>query len=323
VRAAQVALLGECMLELSPAGDGGADAGYRLGVAGDTFNTAVALARLGCNPEYLTGLGQDRHSKYILERAAVLGVGTSSIQRSEHLQPGLYMIDNDSRGERYFSYWRRDSAAHQTLREPALLLPLLDNARQVKRFYLSGISLALCEAPGRQTLWAWLDQYRAGGGSVIYDSNYRKALWPDLSEAREAHFEMLERVDIFLPGVEDELLLRDLPDKSALTDALAALPIPEVVLKDGGSQVLLFEKGAGAAQARAFGTSPVERVVDASGAGDAFNGAYLAARIRGLNPVAAVGYACRVAAEVIQHRGAILPASGWTPLAAELRQLSA
>ena len=312
----QCAVLGECMLELSPAD---ADGCFSLAAAGDTYNTAVALAQLGIRVEYLTGLGTDNHSDFILNSAADFAVGTHGIQRSEHLSPGLYLIANDDRGERYFSYWRRDSAAHQTLRDPALLLPLLDGACNAERLYLSGITLALCEAAGRQSLWAWLAEFRAGGGVVIYDSNYRTPLWRDLASAREAHRQMLEHTDIFLPGVADELLLQGLRDKLALTNFLAKLPVPEVILKHGSEQVLFFMGG----KMDSVETRAVPAVVDASGAGDAFNGGYLAARIRGLSRHQAVMFAGDVAATVIQQRGAVLAVSEWQPLRDKLLELTA
>lgn len=313
----EIVVLGECMLELSPSPDKREH--FALAAAGDTFNTAVALAQLGCKPEYLTGLGQDRHSEFILQRARELGVGTVHIQRSDHLQPGLYLIDNDAEGERYFSYWRRHSAAHQALREPSLLMPLLDSAVDARRLYLSGITLALCEVWGRQALWAWLQEFRSSGGQVIYDGNYRSTLWPDLSTAQEVHAQMLEHTDIFLPGVDDELILHGLSNKSVLTSLLLGLQIPELVLKDGGDGVTLFEN----ADITAIDTVPVARVVDASGAGDAFNGGYLAARMQGLNPAPAAGFACQVAAAVIQHRGAVLPPPAWQPLRDKLQELTA
>jgi 2-dehydro-3-deoxygluconokinase len=48
-------------------------------------------------------------------------------------------------------------------------------------------------------------------------------------------------------------------------------------------------------------------VVDTTAAGDAFNAGFLAARARGQEPLTAAQSANRVAALVIQHRGAILP----------------
>ena len=49
------------------------------------------------------------------------------------------------------------------------------------------------------------------------------------------------------------------------------------------------------------------RPVDTTGAGDSFNGAYLAARLTGLTPVAAVRHAQAVSAQVVTERGALLP----------------
>jgi 2-dehydro-3-deoxygluconokinase len=47
--------------------------------------------------------------------------------------------------------------------------------------------------------------------------------------------------------------------------------------------------------------------IDTTAAGDSFNGGYLAARLNGLGPVEAARFGGRVAAAVIQHRGAIIP----------------
>jgi 2-dehydro-3-deoxygluconokinase len=48
-------------------------------------------------------------------------------------------------------------------------------------------------------------------------------------------------------------------------------------------------------------------VVDTSGAGDSFNGAYLAARLRGLSSPEAARAGLAMAATVVGHPGAIIP----------------
>ena len=50
-----VASIGECMIELKQAGGGL----YSRGYGGDTLNTAVYLARLGVEVDYITALGDD------------------------------------------------------------------------------------------------------------------------------------------------------------------------------------------------------------------------------------------------------------------------
>lgn len=314
--ARSIALLGECMLEFSPAADSGrqSEQQYRLGVAGDTYNTAVALAQLGCESQYLTALGEDPHSDFIIDSARNWGVNTEVIQRRGQQTPGLYLIANDAAGERYFTYWRSNSAARASLSDPASLQQLLDSMAPAQWFYLSGISLALCEHQGLKTLLTWLQGHRDRGGKVIYDSNYRAALWEGPAAAAAAQQQVLEHVDVYLPGVEDELVLRDLPNKLALTSELRSLTAMEIVLKDGGNQMLLFEEGA----EQKLTPSRVDSVVDTTGAGDAFNGGYLAARLRGLGMAAAASFASEVAAATINHRGAVLPIARWQALSQRL-----
>ena len=65
-----------------------------------------------------------------------------------------------------------------------------------------------------------------------------------------------------------------------------------------------------ATEGRDIATIPVERVpqVDTTAAGDSFNAAYIAARVEGREQEEAVYYAQKLAASVIQYRGAIIPA---------------
>ena len=159
--------------------------------------------------------------------------------------------------------------------------------------------------------------HRDRGGRVVYDSNYRAALWEGPAAAAAAQQQVLEHVDVYLPGVEDEHILRDLPNKLALTSELRSLTETEIVLKDGGNQMLLFEEGA----EQKLTPTKVDSVVDTTGAGDAFNGGYLAARLRGLGMAAAASFASEVAAATINHRGAVLPVARWQALSQRLENI--
>src|SRR3954470_2722785 len=89
----RVVAIGEVMIELSRGGDG------RFGMAcgGDTFNTAVYLARAGIDVAYATALGDDPYSNNIVSMATAEGVKTDLILRVPGRQPGLYMIETDSK----------------------------------------------------------------------------------------------------------------------------------------------------------------------------------------------------------------------------------
>ncbi|MDB5419025.1 MAG: kdgK, partial [Phenylobacterium sp.] len=103
---ARVVAIGECMVELSLAGEGEA----RVGYGGDTFNAAVYLRRLGVETSYATAIGRgDPFSTGILRRMAQEGLDASLVALAEGRLPGLYAIERDAAGERRFHYWRSEA----------------------------------------------------------------------------------------------------------------------------------------------------------------------------------------------------------------------
>lgn len=83
--------LGECMIELSQAGNGL----LRQGFAGDTLNTAWyarALLPAAWAVDYATVLGHDPASDQMLAELAAAGIGTGRIARHPTRVPGLYLI---------------------------------------------------------------------------------------------------------------------------------------------------------------------------------------------------------------------------------------
>src|ERR1700710_404140 len=110
----RVICVGEVMVELAR----GADNRYGLGFGGDTFNTAVYLARAGVPTGYATALGDDPYSGKLLDFANAEGVATDLMLQVPGRMPGLYLIETDTAGERQFHYWR-DSAPARDLFELA------------------------------------------------------------------------------------------------------------------------------------------------------------------------------------------------------------
>src|SRR5262245_50700170 len=178
----RVASVGECMIELSQAGDGL----LRRSWGGDTLNTAVYLARLGVTVDYVTALGDDPLSDEMVAAWKAEGVGTARVVRVPGRLPGLYLISTDAAGQRRFDYWR-DSAPARLLFD----LPETDETvaalARYNLVYVSGISLALYGDSGRARLFEALDAARARGGRVAFDTNFRSRLWLDHALARVAY----------------------------------------------------------------------------------------------------------------------------------------
>lgn len=293
-----VQAIGECMVEVTrDSGDA------RISYSGDTYNTAVYLARsaaarqIPVDVRYLSGLGEDAESDLMRSRWQAEGVGDDALVLPGR-RPGLYMITTDEHGERTFSYWRTGSAAAAMFAETDWV-GRVDGAY----VYLSGITLQLTSAVSRAQLVARLASLRTTGTRVVFDSNYRPQGWASREAARAAMDEVLRVTDIALVTWEDEHALTGCDDVRASVDRLTGLGVEEVVVKEGPKGAWVLEDG----QLAHIGTRAVEPV-DTTAAGDSFNGAYLAARIAGDAPCGAAEAGNALASEVIRHRGAIIDA---------------
>ena len=103
--------LGGCMLELN----GAPGSSWATAYGGDTLNTCVYLSRLGISTTFLSALGDDASSDWLLQQWRQEGIDTRWVRRIPGAKPGLYWIHLDDSGERTFSYWRGESAARQVL----------------------------------------------------------------------------------------------------------------------------------------------------------------------------------------------------------------
>jgi 2-dehydro-3-deoxygluconokinase len=290
----KVAAIGEAMIELSLDGDMAA-----VGVAGDTLNTAIYLKRSApdVQVDYVTRLGTDSFSTRIRDFIAAQGVGTDAIEIDPSGTPGLYAITTDAGGERSFTYWRDTSAARAVI--SGRTGSYFGGLAGYDVIYISGISMAILPVSTRTALIDWLSAFRARGGRVVYDSNYRPGLWPDVATARTVTAAMWALADIALPSVDDEHLLTG-DTAEAVAARFVALG-KTGALKRGPLGPLCLVTGTAADYA------PAARVVDTTAAGDSFNGAYLGAALTGSDQAAALQAGHDLASRVVGHRGAIMP----------------
>jgi 2-dehydro-3-deoxygluconokinase len=289
----RIVIVGEGMVELSRAeGDL-----WRLGYGGDTLNTAIHLARLGQDVRYVTALGEDPFSDGLLRDWAGEGIDTSLIRRDPTRMPGLYAISTDASGERSFAYWRGESAARRTLSLPGAEA-VMAAVEQADLLLFSLITLAILDDEGRDRLIALADRVRARGGRVAFDGNYRPRLFRDRQEAQNLCRRAVSICDIGLPTLEDEAMLNGATSAADVQAHWQGLGAGEVVVKLGVDGCLLSDVGI---------VPPPERLSprDTSGAGDAFNAGYLAARLDGLSPAEAALRGHRLAGWTVMRSGAI------------------
>ena len=289
--------IGECMVELAAVDDGL----FRQGFAGDTFNTAwYARRALGSEwrVQYFTAVGDDPVSARMLDFMSAGGVDTSPIARRTGQAPGLYMIDLKD-GERSFTYWRDTSAAKTLADDVEALRRAIGEADAI---YFSGITLAILSPEARTRLLHELAAAKASGKMVAFDSNIRLRLWPDVADLRASIGAAGAVTSLGLPTVPDEAEVFGETDAAAVVRRYRAAGVEEIVVKAGHDAALVV---AGVDETL-VPPEKVETIIDTTGAGDSFNGAYIAARLQGEAPEAAARLAHARAARVIQSYGALV-----------------
>jgi len=285
--------LGEPLVEFNQTrGEGGA---YLHGFGGDTSNCAIAAARLGARAAYVTRVGDDAFGRQFVELWRREGVDVGGVGVDPDAPTGIYFVVHGPRGHE-FSYLRAGSAASR-LRPADLPLEVV---RASKVLHVSGISQAI-SASACDACFLAMESARGSGVKISYDTNLRLKLWP-LARARAIIRASLALADWALPSLEDAALLfgRDQPD--AIVDACHADGAPLVVLRCGAAGCVVSD---GRRRERIAGHRVA--AVDATGAGDCFDGAFAARLVAGDDPFTAARYANAAAALATTGYGAVAP----------------
>lgn len=297
----KVACIGEAMVELAL--DAGRPECAHVGFAGDTLNTAIYLKRSApeLDVSYVTRLGRDAFSAQMTDFIENEQIRTDAISFSDTRTPGLYAITTDAAGERSFAYWRGQSAARDLFScEDGMSFAALEG---FDILYFSAITLAILSPQVRAGLADWLVTYRRQtGGRVVFDSNFRPALWSDGQQARDTISEFWRLTDIALPSIDDEMAIFADQDEAGVLARLAGYGIKAGALKRGDQGPVSLSDEAAGGPFRA-----ATKVVDTTAAGDSFNGGYLGAILTGASQKSALVAGHDLAAKVVGVKGAILP----------------
>lgn len=285
-----VLTVGEPMAEFS---HGGSDT-YCLGYGGDVLNVAVAVSRLGGQSGIACRLGNDYFGEKILRFLNDEKVNVASVQIDDGGYTGSYFIHHTENGHA-FHYQRNKSAASHWGPSDAGALAI----DHVSIVHFSGISQAISVSSnaGCDTLLA---KAEAAGKTIAYDPNFRPQLW-SLDTARDGLEKVLKYKPVLLPGLDDARQLTGLDDPEEIARTFIAKGASVVALTAGDHGVYVGD------------TSGVTRIpgipahcVDASGAGDCFDGAFLVRIAKGDSPVKAAQFGNIAAAMSVAKHGAAI-----------------
>ncbi len=296
--------IGEPLFELNqPRGE----AIFREGHGGDTSNCAIAAARQGASVAYVTAVGADQFGDSFLRLWQEEGVDTSAVKKSPVAHTGLYFITHGPDGH-VFSYMRAGSAASRLTPED---MPA-DMIRNARILHASGISQAISSSAA-DAVFAAMRIARAAGVTVSYDTNLRLRLWP-LDRARAIIHAAVALADIVRPGIEDARHLTGLVDPDEIVDFYLAMGARIVALTLGPDGAIVATP-----ERREVIPAIAVRLIDATAAGDMFDGAFLAEYLRTGDPFDAGRYANMAAALSTEGYGAVAPMPHRAAVEAALR----
>jgi 2-dehydro-3-deoxygluconokinase len=291
----EIVSIGECMVEFFCDGPMAQAATFTKACGGDTLNLLVAASRLGSSTGYVTRVGDDPFGRFLLEAWRTEGIDTACAPLVPGFN-GIYFISLLEGGEREFTYYRKASAPSRMT--PDDLDP--DYLGSAKIVHSSGITQAISPS-ARATVRRAFSIARDRGAKVSFDPNVRPKLW-SVEEAREAFEEVLPHVDILLLGAPEESQALGLPaDAEGVIRACRDRGVRVVVVKAGGQGVVVGT----ADQVRRVPAYSAGPIVDTTGAGDAFDGAFLHGFCAGMHAFEAARLGAVVAGLKCRGRGAV------------------
>jgi 2-dehydro-3-deoxygluconokinase len=284
--------IGEPLFELNQARG---ETVFRSGYGGDTSNAAIAAARQGAKVGYVTTVGADQFGDAFRALWQAEGIDVSAVKKSPVAHTGLYFVTHGPDGH-VFSYMRAGSAASRMTADD---MPV-EAIKAAKVVHASGISQAISSSAA-DAVFAALRTARAAGVAVSYDTNLRVRLWP-LDRARAVIHAAAGLADILRPSLDDARQLTGLDDPDRIVDFYLSVGPKIVALTLGADGALVATR-----EKRERVPAWPAKLVDATGAGDMFTGAFLVEYLRTGDPFAAGRYANIAAALSTEGYGAVAP----------------
>ncbi|MBZ4665330.1 PfkB family carbohydrate kinase [Mahella sp.] len=237
---------------------------FQKAPGGAPANVACAVSRLGGTSAFIGKLGADAFGDFLLDTLINAGVNINYVSRTDQANTALAFVSLKADGDREFMFYRNPSA------DMLLSEDEIDSEWFSGKDILHFGSVDLIEAPVKYAHIKAINSIKSKGGLVSFDPNVRLALWDDAQLCRKTINDFIPYADILKISDEELEFITGIPEGPK---AIASLFTGDV-------KIIMYTKGAHGAElyTRDINVSVPARkveVVDTTGAGDAFMGAFL------------------------------------------------
>lgn len=290
-----IAIIGECLIELSANGSLADTSTLNKFFGGDTVTTAVTAARLGGKVTYLTKVGNDGFSEFILSSLKKENVDTSLIKTNDE-QNGMYIVSHTLENKEVLYYKRKTAATKLSIEDISE-----DIIKDLKMVYSTGVVQSL-SASSRELIRETFRIAKENDVLTAYDPNYTSCFM-NSTDTKEFLEEIIDYTDvIFLSFKNDAIKLYDLDSIDKFMHYFWDRGVKIVVIKshiDNG----YYTGYNGDVTFTEFYNN--QKTIDTTASGDVFNGGFLYALNKGSSPVEATKFAAVVSGLQTQNYGAI------------------
>lgn len=265
-----VTALGELLIDFTPHGisDNGNPL-FERNPGGAPANVLAAVSRLGARAAFIGKVGNDQFGSFLTECLLENNIDVSGLGKSDRVKTTLAFVHLSETGDRSFSFYRDPGA--DLMLEPSDIPE--DIIRQSSIFHFG--SLSLTDEPARSATLKALSIARDNNVIISYDPNLRPPLWRSLSDAEREIRRGLEYADILKLSEEELYFITNEGDLEKGSRLLSDMGIG-LIFVTLGPKGTFYRHGSDTGRLDTYDV----RVVDTTGAGDAFLGGVLF-RLRG------------------------------------------
>ena len=261
---------------------------------GTAANVGVALARLGVRVAFIGSVGEDPFGRRVIEELRGEGIDVSAVQWTRESPTPVVFALVAPNGEAFMHRWPPDAGSDWELSPSKLDLGRIEGAA-----WLHASGICLRRSPSREAVLMAMRHARQSGVRVSFDLNFRREQNSDDPALRAAFAQAIALSDVVLGHADEEFAV--LYQTGSADQAIAEA--------GGGMRTVIARRGSQGVRVEAPGerwSEPAFRaaVVDPVGAGDAFNGGFIAASLEGHSLREAVRWGQAVAALKLERGGA-------------------
>lgn len=267
---------------------------YHRYLGGSPTNVAMNMARLGLNVHMVATVGKDGFGNYILDKLKETGITTASVSEIKTHPTSVIFVNRTIHTPDFIAIRGADAYIEDAQIPDSVL-------ERTKIFHTS--CFALSQQPARDTIMSKAKQAKEAGCQLSIDINYSEQIWPNTSEVAQiiADYCALEPLVKVSQDDMDRLFGAGLSHKQIFAN-LHGFGAKLVCLTLGKNGAKLSELGRPALKLSAL---KVEKIMDATGAGDAFWSGFLFSWLNGKSNQKSMETALEMAAVKLQNVGRI------------------